>query len=131
MTLHGPDKKESDPWLPTLHLSGLLLLIVPPILVWIWKRDKVEDIRRHAIDITNFQQSMTLYLIPRALLSIFPVLIVLGLFSQVITIINNIKVASNQTYRYPLSIKFLKPETFNKDCMHIKIYLCLKAPHSF
>ena len=39
--LNPEDEKETNIWLPLLHLSGLLLLIVPPIILWIWKRDKV------------------------------------------------------------------------------------------
>ncbi len=41
-------KSETDKWLPLLHLSGLLLLILPPLIIWIWKRDHVAHIRRHA-----------------------------------------------------------------------------------
>src|SRR5262245_44055056 len=59
--LEATDKKEDSKWLPLLHLSGLLLLIIPPILIWIWKRDEVKDIRRHAVDVINFQLSITLY----------------------------------------------------------------------
>src|SRR5688572_27054327 len=29
--------KQNNRWLPLLHLSGLLLLILPPIFIWIWK----------------------------------------------------------------------------------------------
>src|SRR5690349_9589464 len=42
---------ENSKWLSLLHLSGLLLMIIPPILVWIWKRDKVENIEKHAFDV--------------------------------------------------------------------------------
>lgn len=105
-----PDDKESNSWLPLLHLSGLLLLIIPPIIVWIWKRDKVKNIRKHAIDVINYQLSMSLYLLPCALLSVFPLLIVLGLYSQGVIIVNTVKVTSNQAYKYPLTIKFLKHE---------------------
>lgn len=103
-TLH----KKSSRWLPLLHLSGLLLLIVPPIILWIVKRDEVPNIRKHAIDVINFQLSMTLYLLPCALLSIYPVLIALGVYSQVIIVVNTVKVTNQQLYKYPLSIRFLK-----------------------
>lgn len=101
------NQKESR-WLPLLHLSGLLLLIIPPILIWIWKRDEIENIRKHAFDVINFQLSMTLYLLPFAFLSVYPILIVLGVYSQVIIIINTMKVTNHRDYRYPLNIRFLK-----------------------
>lgn len=107
------DDKDTNKWLPLLHLSGLLLLIIPPIIVWIWKRDKVKNIRKHAIDVLNFQLSMSLYLLPCALLSIFPILLVLGLYSQVVIIVNTVKVTTLQTYKYPLTIRFLKHEVLS------------------
>lgn len=108
--LNAVNKEVNSKWLPLLHLSGLLLLILPPILIWIWKRDEVKDIRKHAIDVVNFQLSMSLYILPFALLFVPPILIVLALFSQVVIIINSLKVTSHQAYKYPLSIRFLKRE---------------------
>src|SRR5688572_12853482 len=55
------NEKETSRWLPLLHLGGILLLIIPPIL-WIWKRDDVKNMRKHGIDVINFQLSMSLYL---------------------------------------------------------------------
>ena len=103
-------QQENSRWLPVLHLSGLLLLIVPPIIIWIWKRDKVEGIRRHAIDVINFQLSMTLYLLPLFALSVYPVFILLAFYSQVIIIVNTVRVTSNRPYKYYLNIRFLKQE---------------------
>lgn len=105
------DDNVRNKWLPLLHLSGILLLIIPPIILWIWKRDQIRDMRKHAIDVINFQLSMPLYLIPCVILSVFPILLVLALYSQVIIIINTVKVASNHRYKYPLTIKFLKSQT--------------------
>lgn len=101
-------KSDESKWIPLIHLSGLLLLIIPPIILWIWKRDNVEDIQKHAHDVINFQLSMTLYLLPCALFSIFPFLLVIGVYSQVIIIINTVKVTNRRPYKYPLIIRFLK-----------------------
>ncbi|WP_100615635.1 helix-turn-helix domain-containing protein [Confluentibacter citreus] len=108
--LNTSNKEGQSKWLPLLHLSGLPLLILPPILVWIWKRDDVKDIRKHAIDVINFQLSMLLYILPFVLFFAPPILIVLVLFSQVVIIINSLKVTSHQPYKYPFSIRFLKQE---------------------
>ena len=95
-------------WLPVLHLSGLLLLVFPPLLLWIWKRDKVENINMHAYDVMNFQLSMTLFLLPCMLFSIYPFLVLLIVYSQVIIIVNTVRVTNGHPYKYPLSIRFLK-----------------------
>ncbi len=108
--INATDEKANSKWLPLLHLSGLLLLIIPPILLWIWKRDDVKDIRKHAIDVINFQLSMSLYILPFAVFFAPPILILLALFSQVVIVINALKVTGHQTYKYPLSIRFLKQE---------------------
>ena len=101
---------DEQKWLPLLHLSGLLLLILPPILIWIWKRDQVEGIQKHAYDVINYQLSMTIYLLPFALLGVFPILIIGGVYSQVTIIINTIKVTNHKNYKYPLTIRFLRHE---------------------
>ena len=89
--LESSNEKETSRWLPLLHLSGILLLIIPPIILWIWKRDEVKNMRKHGIDVINFQLSMSLYLIPCVLFSIYPILIVIAVFSQVIIILNTVK----------------------------------------
>jgi transcriptional regulator with XRE-family HTH domain len=108
--LNGQNQQESSRWLPLLHLSGLLILIIPPIIIWIWKRDNVTDIRKHAFDVINFQLSMSLYLLPCLLFSIHPITLVLVVYSQVMIIINTVKVTNNRDYKYPMSIRFLKHE---------------------
>jgi uncharacterized Tic20 family protein len=108
------DEKGTSRWLPLLHLSGMLLLIVPPIILWIWKRDEVTNMRKHGIDVINFQLSMSLYLIPCVLFSIYPFLIVIAVYSQVIIILNTVKVTNNQSYKYPLTIQFIKTESMAK-----------------
>ena len=100
-------------WLALLHLSGLFILLIPSIIIWIWQKDKIRNIREHAIDVVNFQLSMLIYLIPSGLLVMvvigLPIVILLGVFSTVIIIINTIKVINNQSYKYPMTIKILKP----------------------
>lgn len=111
--LNAANEKENSKWLPLLHLSGLFLLIIPPILVWVWKRDEVKDIRKHAIDVINFQLSMSLYILPFVLFFSPPILLVLGLFSQVVILLNTVRVTSHQGYKYPLCIRFLKQDSLS------------------
>lgn len=104
----GSTNNQNTRWLGILHLSGLLLLVVPPIFIWLWKRERVANMDAHAYDIINFQISMTLYLVPGVLLTIYPFLVVLIVYSQVIIIVNTVRATNNQTYNYPLSIRFLR-----------------------
>lgn len=99
-------------WLALLHVSGLFIFLIPPIIIWIWQKDKVPNIREHAIDVVNFQLSMLIYLIPSGLLTMvvigLPIVILLGVFSTTVILINTIKVINHQHYKYPLTIKILK-----------------------
>ena len=99
-------------WLAILHFSGFLLLIIPTVIIWTIKKEEITGIRSHAIDSINFQLSMYLYLLISGFLSILligiPIIIILGIYFATIVIINTAKVANNQSYRYLLSIKFLK-----------------------
>ena len=104
----GIKGEEDSKWLPILHLSGLMILVVPPILIWILNRNEVEGIKKHAVDVINFQLSMTVYSIPLALFQIYPIVIILFIYSQILIILNTMKVSNDDTYKYPLSIKFLK-----------------------
>ena len=108
---HNSESKENEKWIPLLHLSGLLITIAPPIIIWILKRNEVEGIRKHAIDVINYQLSISLYLLPLVMLGIWPLIIILFVYSQIMIIVNTIKVTANRTYKYPLNIKFIKPYT--------------------
>ncbi|MCK4815745.1 helix-turn-helix domain-containing protein [bacterium] len=106
------DTQESKFWLPILHLSGLFLLLIPPLIIWFLKKDKIENIRIQGVDVINFQLSMLLIVIPSGILAFLvitiPIIIFIGVFSTVIIIINTIKVTNGQPYKYPMSIHFLK-----------------------
>lgn len=113
-------------WLAILHLSGLLALIIPTVIIWT-KHDKITNIRNHAIASINFQISMMIYFIFLAFFVLIPIPIAfsptikipvfmilgillitaLGIYFSIIVIINTSKAANGQLGRYPLSIKFL------------------------
>lgn len=105
-------KLENQKWFAFLHLSGLFCFLLPPIFIWIWKKDKIEGLNTHAIKVINFQLSMWLYLFSSSFLVFLiiglPLLIGLGIFSTIIIILNTLKSLNNQNTIYPLSIHFLK-----------------------
>ena len=110
---HEETSREDPVLLSMLHLSGLFILLFPPILIWLWNKDKIQNIRQHAIDVINFQLSMLIFLIPGGILAIvligIPIVIFLGVYSTIIIIVNTIRVLNDQPYKYPLSLRILKP----------------------
>lgn len=105
-------KKEDPQLLALLHLSGLFVLLFPPILIWLWKKDEVKAIDKNAKDVINFQLSMWVYLFAATILIFLiigiPILIFLGISSSIIIILNSIKALNKQPYKYPFTIQFLK-----------------------
>ncbi len=106
------DSDDDSKWLALLHLSGLLVFLVPPLLIWIWKKDQIPNINKHATDVLNFQLSMLIYLFCGAILLVIiiglPILIFLGIYSTVIIILNSVKVMNGQEYRYPMTLNLIK-----------------------
>lgn len=99
-------------WVILMHLSGILTFVFPPLLIWLFKKDELAEYEQHFKDIMNFQLSIFIYLIASAILLIvligLPLLIFIGLFSQVVIVINTIKVMNRQPYRYPWTLQILK-----------------------
>ncbi len=54
-------------WLAILHLSGVLLLVFPPLIIWSLNKDHVPDVRQHAVASINFQLSMVIYMHRRSI----------------------------------------------------------------
>ena len=105
-------KKEDTKLLALLHLSGLFVFLFPPLLIWLWKKDQIVDLDKHAKDVINFQLTMWIYLFASMLLVFLiigvPLLIFLGIASSILIVLNTIKVLNKQPYNYPYSRKFLK-----------------------
>lgn len=100
------------------HLSQLLTYItgfgglLVPLIIWAVNRDKVSDLNEHGKEIINFQLTMILLAIICIPL-IFALglgiigLIIIGILSFVMPIVNGIN-ASNGIFRpYPLTIRFI------------------------
>lgn len=104
--------RERKYWLPLLHLSGLFLLLIPPVIIWLGYKDKIENMREHGIDVINFQLNMLLIMVPCGILAFLiitiPIIIFIGILSTAVILINTIRVLNNQLYKYPVIFKFLK-----------------------
>ena len=99
-------QNQNSVWLPLIHLSGLFLLLLPPLFIWIWQKDKIKNLNKHGIDVLNFQLSMWIILIPSAILIIPGIFI--AIYSTFIIIRNTLRVVNHEEYKYPTIIKFIK-----------------------
>ena len=108
------DKIDDDSkfWLITLHLSNFFCIVVIPLVIWAWKKDEDPIIDKQGKDVINFQLSMMIYLFASSILVFVLVgivfLLALGGYITIITIINTIKVMTDNDYKYPMTIQFIK-----------------------
>jgi uncharacterized Tic20 family protein len=110
--------KETRNWAMLAHLSSLLgyvgvplATVLGPLIVWLMKKDQHPFIDEHGKESLNFQLSMLIYLIVSGLSAficigfvLFPVVYIAGI---VFVIIAAIKSSNGESYRYPLTIRFV------------------------
>jgi uncharacterized Tic20 family protein/DNA-binding Xre family transcriptional regulator len=122
-------------WTAFLHLSSIFCIVLIPLLVWSWLKNRSYQIDKNGRQVLNFQITITLALfagvfcllvgLPTglilteqgvvdqllililALVSVFP-LILIGIFTFYQGIANTLRFINDQETHYPLSIKFLK-----------------------
>jgi hypothetical protein len=106
-------------WSAACHASALLGVfvhfpghLIPPLIVWLLKRDESPEIDAHGKEAINFQISMLIYNVIAGVFCIiligFLVLPVLWVLNAVFVIIAAIKASDGELYRYPLAIRFLQ-----------------------
>ncbi len=118
-------------WLVLLHFSCTINIVLIPLLLWSWLKEKSYKIDQHGRDVLNFQITMTILMFGNLCLLLaavpfsiqlfeakitFLVLLVLaigpmilvGLFATSQGVLNTTRVLNGKPYHYPLSIKFLK-----------------------
>ncbi len=114
-------KAEADrSWCMALHLAGLSGLLLPivlahllvPLIIWLLKRSRSEQIDRTGKEVLNFQLTWTLYLVISGALCwillgflIFPFFFLAWLL---LPILAAIKTSNGQDYCYPWTLCFLK-----------------------
>jgi uncharacterized protein len=111
-------------WGMLCHLAALLQFVGPslgniigPLIVWLIKKDEYPFVDEQGKESLNFQISMTLYMWVASLalvltcvgLIIIPVVFaVLTLVDVIFMIVAAIKASGGESYRYPMTIRFLK-----------------------
>ena len=111
--------KDARMWAMFCHLAGLCAFILPavgnivgPLIFWQLKKDEYPFVDEQGKEALNFQISMTIYgLISAALTFIcvgFFLLAAVGIVDIVFLLIAAVKANNGQSYRYPLTIRFIK-----------------------
>jgi len=128
------DVENERMWVAALHLSSMFCIVLIPLLIWSWLKNRSYQVDKHGRQVLNFQISVTLALFAMvfclviglpmglifldsggdqllmsilALVSVFP-LILTGFFVFYQGVANALRYLNDQETRYPLSIKFLK-----------------------
>jgi uncharacterized Tic20 family protein len=107
-------------WCIALHLSGLsgivlgfaLAHVIAPLAIWLIKRADSPEIDATGKEVLNFQISFSIYfLIAGAFCWILIGFLILPIFLTiwlVCTILAAVRTSNGETYRYPMTIRFLK-----------------------
>jgi uncharacterized Tic20 family protein len=132
------DAANDNIWLALLHLSSMVCMLIVPLLLWSWKKNRSPRIDKQGRLVLNFQITMTLLLFAAAIfLMAFPVslvvldeagitalestpffiplvvcapmpLILIGFYCTFQGIINAMRALSEKPIHYALSIPFVK-----------------------
>lgn len=105
-------------WSVLSHILTLAVGVIPfgnviaPLVIWLLKKDECAEVARHALESLNFQISATIYIFVAGILCFVAVGIVLVpavlLFVLVCVIVATVKAANGESFRYPLSLRFIR-----------------------
>ncbi|MHC4456928.1 MAG: DUF4870 domain-containing protein [Planctomycetota bacterium] len=112
-------EKDARLWGMLCHLLGLAGLIMPvvgnivgPLVIWQIKKDEFPFVDEQGKEAVNFQISMTMYGVISGVLTIvcigFFMLAAVYIVDLVFLLIAAVKANNGQSYRYPLTIRFIK-----------------------
>lgn len=111
--------RDSRTWGMLCHLAGLAILvagpgvnIIAPLVIWLIKREESAFIDRQGRESLNFQISVTIYLAVSGLLCLaligFALAPIVLITDVILVIVAAIKANNGESYRYPLTIRFIK-----------------------
>ena len=110
------------PWRPSsndkllailCHLSSFIgVPLLLPLIVYLVSKDDSRFVRDHAREALNFHLSLffyTLICVPLIMIMVgSPLLVAMGIFSFIVSIIAAVKVSDGAAYRYPLTIRLVR-----------------------
>jgi uncharacterized Tic20 family protein len=106
-------------WCAFIHASALLGVflhfpghLLPPLILWLVKRDEAPELDAHGKEAVNFQISMLIYNAVAAVFCLvlvgFVFLAILWVLNAIFVIIAAIKASDGEFYRYPMTIRFIQ-----------------------
>lgn len=113
-----PANRDENMWAMFCHLSALVGFVIPfgniiaPLIIWTLKKDEYPHVNDQGKEAINFQLSITVYILISVILVFvvigIPLLIILGIFSLIMTVIAALNANDGNKYRYPFTIRFIK-----------------------
>ena len=114
----APANRDENMWAMFCHLSALVGFVIPfgniiaPLIIWTLKKDEYPHVNDQGKEAINFQLSITVYILISVILVFvvigIPLLIILGIFSLIMTVIAALNANDGNKYRYPFTIRFIK-----------------------
>jgi uncharacterized protein len=111
------EQKDERLWAMLCHLSALSGYVIPfghilgPLIIWLIKKDELPLVDDQGKEAINFHISISIYAIISAILTLLVIglvmLIAVGIFSIVMSVIAAVQANKGIAYRYPLRIRFL------------------------
>lgn len=107
----GEPSSESRGWAVAAHLLPLIgLFLIGPLIVWLIKREEDPFVEEHSREALNFQISILIYGIIMVITIIGLILLIpLAIFAFVAEVVAAIKAANGDKFRYPLTIRLVRP----------------------
>jgi uncharacterized Tic20 family protein len=113
------EDRQANMWAMLCHLTALSIYIgipfghiIGPLVIWLIKKDEFPFVDEQGKESLNFQISVTIYCIVAGLLCViligFVLLPVILVADIVLIIIATVKTNKGESYRYPLTIRFIK-----------------------
>jgi uncharacterized Tic20 family protein len=91
------------------HALGIFFWILPPLIIYLWKKDDSPYVAEHAKEAFNFQLTLGIICVILFITLIGIIFLwVPWLMDIVLCIIAALKAGENKVYRYPLTIRLLK-----------------------
>jgi len=113
--------KQERMWGMLCHLSAFTGCVIPfaniiaPLIIWLTQKDKSNFVEEHGRESLNFQISVTLYAFIAGILTVIGIGVIilagLGIFNIIFLVIASINANDGNNYRYPFTIKFIKPKS--------------------
>jgi uncharacterized Tic20 family protein len=91
------------------HVLTLFFWLIPPLVIYLLKKDESPYVAAHAKESLNFQITISLVCIALIITIIGLLLLwVVGIGALILVIVATIKASENKMYRYPLTWRLIK-----------------------